>query len=613
METNTFSLELLTNDNYADWSVKMKNNLLAQGLWDIVETCSKPPKPDDDVVEFKTWKKMNAAALHAIQSSCGMDILSRISKISSAKIAWETLAEMFMEMRLVLYNTVEQGHSCSSDTLDSGQDMPTGTGANQKVESGNSSSAHKSGNMETNTLPLELPIGTGANQRVEGGNFSDNQGRSNSSNILDNGQNMIIQIEDDNSIIDKGNFSSSSSPGSLREDDYTPLVEAVQRGNWNATIDFLKDHPAALTARIFISGGTILHAAVEAEQEYIVEELVNMISEHNNLAIQDHGGQTALHRTTIGGNQGMAECLITQNRSLVSIRDNKNKLPVAMAMGWGHKKLARYLYSQTPFQDLEADQGLQGATLLINSINTRDLDMALELMERCPSLAFAMSRLNLYPLEVLAYNSTDAFELSGNYEMVFWKQWIYHHCIHISLDRAADHEFRSNIQNHGQEKNIGSVRADLWRQLASSLSNLLGFKRLYGMKLVRAQFQRLLTLMCQESQRNQFDIKILSRAMFGAIKRGNFEFVYNIVKANSDLLRMSDVANRSIFHCAVLHRQHRIFSLIYNFKKKNAQLLRIDKSGNVILHMAGMLTENTAIDHIRGAALQMQREVQWFQ
>ncbi|XP_035543061.1 uncharacterized protein LOC109018889, partial [Juglans regia] len=513
METNTFSLELLTNDNYADWSVKMKNNLLAQGLWDIVETCSKPPKPDDDVVEFKTWKKMNAAALHAIQSSCGMDILSRISKISSAKIAWETLAEMFMEMRLVLYNTVEQGHSCSSDTLDSGQDMPTGTGANQKVESGNSSSAHKSGNMETNTLPLELPIGTGANQRVEGGNFSDNQGRSNSSNILDNGQNMIIQIEDDNSIIDKGNFSSSSSPGSLREDDYTPLVEAVQRGNWNATIDFLKDHPAALTARIFISGGTILHAAVEAEQEYIVEELVNMISEHNNLAIQDHGGQTALHRTTIGGNQGMAECLITQNRSLVSIRDNKNKLPVAMAMGWGHKKLARYLYSQTPFQDLEADQGLQGATLLINSINTRDL----------------------------------------------------------------------------------------------------GFKRLYGMKLVRAQFQRLLTLMCQESQRNQFDIKILSRAMFGAIKRGNFEFVYNIVKANSDLLRMSDVANRSIFHCAVLHRQHRIFSLIYNFKKKNAQLLRIDKSGNVILHMAGMLTENTAIDHIRGAALQMQREVQWFQ
>ncbi|XP_035545906.1 ankyrin repeat-containing protein ITN1-like [Juglans regia] len=37
-----------------------------------------------------------------------------------------------------------------------------------------------------------------------------------------------------------------------------------------------------------------------------------------------------------------------------------------------------------------------------------------------------------------------------------------------------------------------------------------------------------------------------------------------------------------------------------------------DSSSNTILHMAGMLTEHTPIDHIRGAALQMQREVQWF-
>ncbi|KAG7946505.1 hypothetical protein I3843_14G042700 [Carya illinoinensis] len=436
METKTFPLELLTNDNYADWSVKMKNNLLAQGLWDIVETGSEPPKLDDHVVEYEAWRKMNDVALHAIQTSCGMDILSRINKISSAKIAWETLAEMFMELR-------------------------------------------------------------------------------------------------------------------RREDDYAALVEAVRSGDWVTTRDFLKVHPTALTARILVtSGGTVLHAAVDAEQEHIVEELVNMISEHD-LAMQDDLGHTALHETAISGNHGMAECVITKNKSLVSVRNANGELPVAQAMGCGHKELARYLYSQTPFQDLVEDQDYDGASLLNRSIYARDLDMALDLMERCPRLAFALDRRGISPLEALAV-STEAFESENR----------------LRLDE---------------------------------------------MKLVRLQFQQLLSRMCEAIPATTCPENLYETIMsviFHAISRGNFEFVYQIVKANSSLLPITK--RRGIFHQAVLHRQHRIFSLIYSLKQKNFVLTGADNSKNTILHMAGMLTEHTHIDHIRGAALQMQREVQWF-
>lgn len=59
--------------------------------------------------------------------------------------------------------------------------------------------------METNILSLEQSLGIGANQRVESGNSSNSQGRSNSSNISG--------TEDDNLTIDEGNFSSSNSPG----------------------------------------------------------------------------------------------------------------------------------------------------------------------------------------------------------------------------------------------------------------------------------------------------------------------------------------------------------------------------------------------------------------
>ncbi|KAG7949101.1 hypothetical protein I3843_13G043800 [Carya illinoinensis] len=82
-------------ENYENWSACIKNYLLAQDLWDIIETSMEPPKPEDDdrEVKFKAWRKKNAATLHAIQISCGMNILPEIKGISSAKILWDKLAK----------------------------------------------------------------------------------------------------------------------------------------------------------------------------------------------------------------------------------------------------------------------------------------------------------------------------------------------------------------------------------------------------------------------------------------------------------------------------------------------------------------------------------------
>jgi len=90
--SSTIVLELLTKENYENWK---ENYLLAHDLWDIVEATTEPPKPEDDVVEFKAWRKNNAAALHAILISCGVDILPEIRKIDSAKKVWDKLATMY--------------------------------------------------------------------------------------------------------------------------------------------------------------------------------------------------------------------------------------------------------------------------------------------------------------------------------------------------------------------------------------------------------------------------------------------------------------------------------------------------------------------------------------
>ncbi|KAF2318344.1 hypothetical protein GH714_005578 [Hevea brasiliensis] len=72
----------------------MKNYLMANNLWDIVEATTEAPNPEEAEAEFKAWRKKNAAALHAIQISCMPHILFQIKEISSARICWDTLAKM---------------------------------------------------------------------------------------------------------------------------------------------------------------------------------------------------------------------------------------------------------------------------------------------------------------------------------------------------------------------------------------------------------------------------------------------------------------------------------------------------------------------------------------
>lgn len=88
--------EVLGEHNYATWSACMKNYFLAQDLWDIIETTNDPPQQEDELANCsKTWRRLNAAALHAIQVSCGMEILDQIKAISSAKLTWDILEQMF--------------------------------------------------------------------------------------------------------------------------------------------------------------------------------------------------------------------------------------------------------------------------------------------------------------------------------------------------------------------------------------------------------------------------------------------------------------------------------------------------------------------------------------
>ena len=105
----------------------------------------------------------------------------------------------------------------------------------------------------------------------------------------------------------------------------------------------------------------------------------------------------------------------------------------------------------------------------------------------------------------------------------------------------------------------------------------------------------------------------INDAILRATKEGIFEFVSEMVKADPQAVFCKDEVTRTIFSAAVQNRRAKIFGLIYDSNMKIVLASASDSTnGNTLLHMAGMSAPSTSLDHIAGAALQMQRELQWF-
>ncbi|XP_021761313.1 uncharacterized protein LOC110726154 [Chenopodium quinoa] len=105
------------------------------------------------------------------------------------------------------------------------------------------------------------------------------------------------------------------------------------------------------------------------------------------------------------------------------------------------------------------------------------------------------------------------------------------------------------------------------------------------------------------------------RLLFVAIELGNYEFVTTLIRHYPDLIWELDEENRTIFHAAIQCRQEKIFSHIRQIGSINHSLAayKNPNNGNNILHLAANLPCTDRLNVVSGAALQMQRELLWFQ
>ena len=144
----------------------------------------------------------------------------------------------------------------------------------------------------------------------------------------------------------------------------------------------------------------------------------------------------------------------------------------------------------------------------------------------------------------------------------------------------------------------------------------LEFHQIYEWKFLRGKSKELLLRMCEVLvglDFQQLENGKVIEALIIAVKQGTIEFVTEILKAFPELARSVEKSTgRNIFMLAVLYRQDEVFRILCKTPAKYSILAEVDFDSNSILHIAAMLEPSARSNEAPGAALLMQREVQWF-
>ncbi|KAL0346770.1 UNVERIFIED_CONTAM: hypothetical protein Scaly_1693000 [Sesamum calycinum] len=412
---------------------------------------------------------------------------------------------------------------------------------------------------------------------------------------------------------------------------YLPLHKAAIRGDWESASKFFDSNPDAVSARITKNLETVLHIAVgRSEASSFVEKLVEMMPT-DALSLKSKFSETALHYAAKYGNTKAANLLVARDPGLPHIWNDTNLLPLHLAALFGHKEMVLFLLTVTRDNEVPnpfADQ--PGITLLISIVHSSFYDVALDLVRRYPRLATTISPGNNTALSILA-GKPSAF-LSGR-SLRSWQKLIYS-CIPVKLARTSHLRCGRDIENPS-ERTIKQIDVCwqvlrqtfrrtypvfVWRKLYTRFWDVIGgivpqVKHIHDMKLMHCQAMELVKCLCLESL-NVDTVKsasVFKPAVILSATCGLYEVIEEILSSFPSAIWCLDPEHHDLFQIAVINRRETIFNLLYDLEE-HAHLVtqNTDSHNNNILHLAGKLAPPHRLSLVSGAALQMQRELQWY-
>ncbi|XP_073152049.1 uncharacterized protein [Henckelia pumila] len=160
------------------------------------------------------------------------------------------------------------------------------------------------------------------------------------------------------------------------------------------------------------------------------------------------------------------------------------------------------------------------------------------------------------------------------------------------------------------EKDIMNLNKGLAKECITNHKSIEDKKKLHqqALELVKCSCRALESLpSCDASL-------VYQRAVTIAVRKGTHEVVETILEMFPMAIYTIDTKTQgTIFHMAVKERIETVFNLIYNINEQRYYFYdRIDNFGNNYMHVCGEQAPPHKLNLVSGAALQMQRELQWF-
>ena len=104
-----------------------------------------------------------------------------------------------------------------------------------------------------------------------------------------------------------------------------------------------------------------------------------------------------------------------------------------------------------------------------------------------------------------------------------------------------------------------------------------------------------------------------NNSIFEATRRNSSTFIRSIMESFPDAIWSVNEDGHNFIQYSVINRSEKIYNLLYEMSEhKNIYKTIKDSSGNNLLHLAARLAPTNKLNLISGAALRIQRELQWF-
>ncbi|XP_058205425.1 uncharacterized protein LOC131319263 isoform X2 [Rhododendron vialii] len=410
-----------------------------------------------------------------------------------------------------------------------------------------------------------------------------------------------------------------------RQGHYLDLQKAAINGDWDKAKGVIEREPNAVRTPITPSLKTALTLAVtsgSAGRNHFMRELLEKMTPQDLKDLVDDWGKTALHHAAVVDNMEGAKMLVNKNPDLPNVLDNFGQTPLHDAAYYGHREMVLYMMGLTTDDILLEDHNV-GALLLCVLIGTELYDIALTWLRRKPEIAIIACLEVTHsgaPFDILAEKHS-SFQ-SGNL-FNFWQSLIYLG-VPLKLQGTANDHIdggrRGDIENYIE--NLAncciSVRQRLHFMIWEVAEKLVPHvKRIRERKERQHHALELVKFLCKEVAKSSLSKveRIFKPTLRKAARVGIPEIIEEIVLSYPSAIYFTDLDNLNILKYAILYRRERVFNLIYQIGGGWRYMSGRDNLLNNCLHLAARLRHEQQINlkaSVAGAALQMQREVQWF-